>query len=68
MSEARLIELESRVAFQEESIRSLSDTLQSQQRVIDELRFTLEELRQRLKAINLSPLDGDHPEPQPPHY
>ncbi|MEN8177930.1 MAG: SlyX family protein [Pseudomonadota bacterium] len=68
MSDDRFIELESRMAFQEESIQSLSQSLRHQQQIIDELLLTIEELRQRLKTVSASPLDGDVAEPPPPHY
>lgn len=68
MSDERIIELESRIAFQEDSIQSLSQTLRDQQQVIDRMETSIEELRQRLKAINLSPLESEADEPPPPHY
>lgn len=66
--EARIVELETRLAFQEETIQRLSETLASQQRSIDDLTRSLEFLRQRLQALSPSPLQGDAEEPPPPHY
>ena len=67
-AESRIIELETRLAFQEESIQSLSQTLGHQQQTIDGLQLEIEELRQRMKAVATSPLEGDAVEPPPPHY
>ncbi len=66
--EERIIELESRVAFQEEGIQSLGETLRQQQQIIETLQLDIEELRQRLKSAAISPLDGKAVEPPPPHY
>jgi SlyX protein len=64
----RIIDLESRVAFQEEAIHSLSETLIEQQRTIESLSTTVEALRQRLKALEPSPLQPAETQSPPPHY
>ncbi|MEW8027700.1 MAG: SlyX family protein [Candidatus Thiodiazotropha sp.] len=64
----RIIDLESRMAFQEQAIHTLSETLIEQQRTIDSLNRTVEELRQRLQALDPSPLQPDEIEQPPPHY
>jgi SlyX protein len=64
----RIIDLESRVAFQEEAINTLSETLIEQQRTIDSLSKTVEILRQRLQALEPSPLQPGEAESPPPHY
>jgi SlyX protein len=64
----RIIELETRLAFQEEGIHQLNQSLQHQQQIINGLQREIEELRQRLKAVSASPLDADAAEPPPPHY
>ena len=66
--EDRVIELETRLAFQEDSIQHLNQTLADQQRLIDSLLAELSQLKQRLQSLSPSPLEGDHPEPPPPHY
>ncbi len=67
--DARIIELETRVAFQEESIQSLSQALGLQQQIIDSLQLEIDELRQRLMAVTISLVEGDTVgEPPPPHY
>ncbi|MEW7998635.1 MAG: SlyX family protein [Candidatus Thiodiazotropha endolucinida] len=64
----RIIDLESRMAFQEQAIHTLSETLIEQQRTIDSLNRTIETLRQRLQALDPSPLQPGENEPPPPHY
>ena len=66
--EERLIELETRLAFQEDAIHHLNQTVADQRRQIDALEQRIEQLKQRLQSLNPSPLEGDQPEPPPPHY
>ncbi|MEW8024428.1 MAG: SlyX family protein [Candidatus Thiodiazotropha sp.] len=64
----RIIDLESRMAFQEQAIHTLSETLIEQQRTIDSLNRAVEALGQRLQALDPSPLQPGETEPPPPHY
>ena len=64
----RIIDLESRVAFQEEAIHTLSETLIEQQRTLDSLTRSLEALKERLQTLEPSPLQPGETEPPPPHY
>lgn len=66
--EDKLIELETRVAFQEQAIDALHQSLLHQQRVLERLTQQLAQVHQRLLALTPSPLDGNGPEPPPPHY
>ncbi|PVV21030.1 MAG: SlyX protein [gamma proteobacterium symbiont of Ctena orbiculata] len=64
----RIIDLESRLAFQEEAIHTLSETLVEQQQTIDSLSRSVDALRQKLQALEPSPLQSGETEPPPPHY
>ncbi|PUB74443.1 MAG: SlyX protein [gamma proteobacterium symbiont of Ctena orbiculata] len=64
----RIVDLESRLAFQGQAIHTLSETLVEQQRTIDSLSRTVDALRQRLQALQPSPLQSGETEPPPPHY
>jgi SlyX protein len=64
----RIVELESRIAFQDEAIHSLSVTVATQQERIDALAAALDALREKLKDLEPSPLQGQEAEPPPPHY
>ena len=71
--EQRLIELESRMAFQEQALEELSDALAAardgEARNALLLHRALEELRQLRSAMAASPVTGDAAsEPPPPHY
>lgn len=71
--EQRLIDLEMRLAFQEQALQELSDALaaardgESRNALLQ--HRMLEELRQLRSAMATSPLTGDAAnEPPPPHY
>jgi len=66
--EARIIELETRIAYQEQLIQELNEVVTRQQNQIDALRADYERILAHLKAG-----DGDHiatadEECPPPHY
>jgi SlyX protein len=64
----RLVELETRVAFQEDSIRKLSEAVAEQERQIYRLTKDLELLRVNLSALAPSLLARPEDEGPPPHY
>ena len=71
--EQRLIELETKLAFQEQALQELSDALAAARdgdtRNALLLHRALEELRQLRSAMAASPVTGDAAsEPPPPHY
>lgn len=65
--EERLIDLETRLAFQEDAIQELNTVVADQQRLITTLRLELDGLKARLRELTPSPIDGGA-EPPPPHY
>ena len=71
--EQRMIDLEMRIAFQEQALQELSDALAAardgEARNALLLHRALEELRQLRSAMAASPITGDAAsEPPPPHY
>ena len=71
--EQRLIDLETRIAFQEQALQELSDALAAardgEARNSLLLHRALQELRQLRSAMAASPITGDAAsEPPPPHY
>ena len=73
VSEQRLIDLEVRIAFQEQALQELSDALAAardgEARNALLLHRALEDLRQLRSAMAASPVTGDAAsEPPPPHY
>ena len=71
--EQRMIDLEMRIAFQEQALQELSDALAAardgEARNSLLLHRAVEELRQLRSAMAASPITGDAAsEPPPPHY
>lgn len=70
--EEQLIDLQTRFAFQEDSLQALNDVVARQQQQISQLEEALGLYRQRLDELrdvmaSLSPGDASGHEP-PPHY
>lgn len=67
MSESRLTELESRQAFQDDTLQALNDVVVQQQRQIERLQLQVEALakRQQAMSVQFDIMDDDAP---PPHY
>ncbi|MEE9357531.1 SlyX family protein [Candidatus Vondammii sp. HM_W22] len=65
--EKELIDLQTRVAFQEDAIQQLNLTMVHQQNIIDVLQRGFLELRQQIQA--LTPPDApETTDEAPPHY
>lgn len=66
--EEQLIDLQTRVAFQDDSIQALNDALSHQQLEIERLMRMVKLINGQVKQ--LAPESGDNPahEPPPPHY
>ena len=65
--QARIVELETRQAFQDDALASLNEALVSQQQRITHLEQMLKLVVERLRAPELD-LDLPAAEPPPPHY
>ncbi len=66
--QARLAELEVRVAFQERTIQELNDVVTRQQLEIDRMARELASLKTELRALEPSPVANRDDETPPPHY
>ena len=67
-SELRLTELEVKLTFIDEAVRSMADADADQSLRIAQLERTVQELRRELGAIRVAQSDDPHGEPPPPHY
>ncbi len=63
-----LIDLQSRLAFQEAGIDELTRTVVRQQQEIDGLQADLKHLAGLLRELNSAFVDPAAAEPPPPHY
>lgn len=65
--EARIMELESRLAFQDDTIQALSDELVEQNRRIERMQLQLTALAHRQEELN-GQVGIAEDEAPPPHY
>jgi len=68
MNEERLTEIESRVAFQDDTIQQLNDVIVRQQHDIEYLKEELLLLKQQIETLSPSLVVDQAQETPPPHY
>lgn len=66
--EARVAELEMRLAFQEDTIQGLNDALLQQHHVLERMQRALEGLDAGIARMQASLDSSPTREPPPPHY
>jgi SlyX protein len=66
--EDRLIDLETRIGFQEHTIEQLNQVIVDQQKQLDRLALRLEQTEERMKSLQSSNIALPHEEAPPPHY
>lgn len=65
--DARVTDLESRLAFQDDTIQALNDVLVSQQRVVERLQLQMAALLKRQEEM-VGQFESFEEEAPPPHY
>jgi SlyX protein len=65
--EARVTDLESRLAFQDDTIQALNDVLVEQQRVVERLQLQMAALLKRHEEM-MGQFESLEEEAPPPHY
>ncbi|GBE02905.1 hypothetical protein BMS3Bbin06_00661 [bacterium BMS3Bbin06] len=68
MNEDRLVEIETKIAFQKNTIKDLSDTVYNQQKQIDALYETLKHLIDRIRDSSIISPGETLKDEKPPHY
>ena len=68
MNEDRLIDLETRFAYQEETLRVLNDIVTRQQQQIDRLELTCRQLLDRVERVGDGGQKNSLLDEVPPHY
>jgi len=66
--DARLTELEVKLAFQDDLLEALNQTVAQQQQQIDLLQAEIRVLYQQMKSLQPSHMAEAADEPPPPHY
>lgn len=65
--EERVMELESRLAFQDDTLSTLNDVIVEQQRVVDRLQLQMAALLKRYEEV-MGQYEASEEEAPPPHY
>lgn len=65
-TEESIVDLQIRLAYQEDTLNELSDVVVRQQQHIEQLTARLDHLTSRLSALPVG--EPPEPEPPPPHY
>ncbi|MBI4848810.1 MAG: SlyX family protein [Nitrospirae bacterium] len=68
MNEDRLTDIETKMAFQENTIKDLSDTVYDQQKQIDALKETLKRLIDQIMGPSIMSPGRNLKDERPPHY
>jgi len=63
-----LVDLQSRLSFQDDTVQTLSDIVARQQQTIDRLLTEVELLQRHVRALTPPELEEALREPPPPHY
>ena len=66
--ESRIVELETRLAFQEHTLQELNSVVTRQQQEILQLTREIESLKAQIRALAPALVAGHGDEPPPPHY
>jgi SlyX protein len=68
MNEERLINIETKIAYQEDLIEELNKTIYQQQKKLDQLEATCETLIRHIQSLAAAGTDGKPANERPPHY
>jgi SlyX protein len=68
MNNDRFIELEIKVAYQEDLVQDLNKIVARQQQQIDRLDATVKMLHDRIKSLSVENNSGDDKFEKPPHF
>lgn len=68
MDEQRIIEIETRLAYQEQTLNELNQVMTDQQAQLTRLERSAETLSARLQAMAESDGGSDQGDERPPHY
>ena len=66
--ENKIINLESKLAFQDEAINELNEVITDQQQQLNQLREEIRLLNLRIVSVAESSGTSEEKEPPPPHY
>lgn len=67
-AQARIAELETQLAFQDDLLQSLNKVVIRQEEQIEQLVLDLKSLREQVQSLAAEPARANSEEPPPPHY
>ena len=68
MTEERLIDIESKITYLEDTVQELNNTVYQQQKKIDQLQALCESLVTHLRALSEAASEENTGAERPPHY
>ena len=68
MNEDRLIDIETRIAYQEDTLQQLNDVVTKQQKQISHLEDLVKSLAERYQSLQPAHIDAGNADEKPPHY
>ena len=68
MTEERLIDIESKITYLEDTVQELNQTVYQQQKKIDQLQALCESLTVHLRALSEAASEESAGTERPPHY
>lgn len=68
MIEERLVEIETKVSYQEDLVQELNKTIYEQQKRLDRLEAICESLINHLRDLSQAVAEGSAASERPPHY
>jgi SlyX protein len=68
MSEERLVNIETKIAFQEDLVEELNKTVYQQQQKLERLEAICEALARQVRSLADAAKDGAPANERPPHY
>jgi len=68
MNEEHIIAIEEKIAFNHNMLQELSDVIYRQQKEIDQLETTCQNLTERVRALSEVGISGTLEDERPPHY
>ena len=63
-----LIELQTQMSFQEDTVAQLNDVVTRQQQEIDNLKLQMEQLKKQMQEMVAGDVEGASDDAPPPHY
>ncbi len=68
MNEERMVDIETKITFQDNTLQELNDVIYRQQKQIDQLEAICQSLIERVKALSEQSTSGVPEDEKPPHY